>query len=152
MPFYKATLRAGHVGTNRYQDFTSYVQYNSYIEAMNHIKEFPMVKRTRGKAIQSLEQIDELEFIVGIIQNAYYYMSSKEIGRMRSLEDMIIMLNKLDKDCSLETNEGKELKGFCDRYIQADNKQKKKINKEYIEWASNLIKEYENQKYNFPKI
>lgn len=152
MPFYKAVLRAGHTGRKKHRDLTIYAHYNSYEEALNDVKKFPMVKHHHWQAIQSLEQIDEREYIVGILHNSYYFMSSQDVEQFRSLDGMVEILNKLDDNCVLETKEAKELKEFCNRYAQANDKNKRKIEKKYFEWAVALIEKYENEVYNFPNL
>ena len=152
MLFYRLVLKAGHAGSGHYRDFIVYVYAETYAEAMKCARSFPMVKHRGVKTVQSLEQINEREYIIGILQNVYYCMSSYEYESIRTLKDVIKTLERIDRSYIFETKEAKGLKLFCDRYKQAKDNQKILIEKEYLDWANKLIEEYENEKYNFPKL
>ncbi len=137
MPFYKFLLKAGHVGKTYYQEFPIVLFAKSYTEAIKAAKGFPMIKHHNRGVVISSSIVDEQEFIENVVQDSY--------GRTYENEQRIIPLLECVKRLSyvrnyeFVTEDGKQLKNFCDTYRNASKKVKDLVEKEYVEWAENII-------------
>ncbi len=137
MPFYKFLLKTGHAGAGRAGELRIYIYEKSYTTAIKHVKQFPSVKHFSAAPVWSSSIVDEREYIIGIMNNGYKI----QWGEEDSLSDFEAVYKRLSyiKNYTFQTEEGKTLKAFCDRYKQAKDKIKKQIIKEYVEWGHNLI-------------
>lgn len=123
MPFYKHKLKTGHAGSGHYHILVVYNHANTLMQAVKNARHYPMVKHTNATTILGSQQIDETEFIVGIVQNAY----SKLKG---NYDELISNLTTIDKilsrvhDYEFQTEEGRTLVGFSNTYNNASAKVK----------------------------
>lgn len=143
MKFYKFILQVGHFGRANYKELTIYINANSYVQAQDMAKKFPMVKHHKTNAVISSKEITEFDFVIGNLQSGY-----KEVAyTTNQIEDLDKLARRIKfiGEYEFETEEGKQLKCFCDRYNNADEKTKKSIEKEYIEWATIQIDKYGDQ-------
>ena len=139
MSFYKCVVKAGHEGTGRMWELTLYLSAKSYTEAMKQARWFPMVKHNRGNTISDMQVVEEKEFVLGSIVSGY--------SRRNELvnEDCLVQFKHIVKRFTnfkvgqLETDEGKILKDFVDKYNKASAEDKPAIEQEYYNWAQSLV-------------
>ena len=143
MRFYKLILQVGHCGRGYYKELTIYLHASSHMRARDKALKFPMVKHDKTDAIISSKEVGEFDFVIGNLQSGY-----KEVAYgANEIEDLGKLARRLNfmGEYKFETEEGKQLKCFCDRYNNADDKTKKLIEKEYIGWATTQIDKYSDQ-------
>ena len=133
MPFYKFIMKTGHCGGGSSGELAIYLYTTSYTKAMEQAKKFPAVKHHNSSAIISSRQIEEIEFIMGILFNGYHKLVEDK-PELRTLKQNTRTLSYI-KDYTFQTPEGKQLKEFCDAYNKADGKQKQSIENKYKLWA-----------------
>jgi hypothetical protein len=133
MPFYKFLLNTGHCGIGKSNELKVYIHANGYMQALKYARNFPAVKHHQGQAVINSAVIEEDEYVQGIIQNAY----SKELneGDIITRLDRIVRIFSYIKNYEFSTDEGKQLKSFCDRYSKAQDDEKQLIEEEYCDWA-----------------
>ena len=139
MSFYKCVVKAGHDGGGRIWELTLYLSAKSYTEAMKQARWFPMVKHNRGNTISDMQVVEEKEFVLGSIISGY--------SRRNELinEDCLVQFKHIIRRFNnfkvgkLETEEGKILKDFVDRYTHSSAEDKPAIEQEYYNWAQGLV-------------
>jgi hypothetical protein len=138
MSFYKCVVKAGHDGGCPWE-LTLYLSAKSYTEAMKQARWFPAVKHNRSNTIMDMQVVDEDEFILGSVVSAY--------SRRNELinEDCLVQFKHIVRRFNnfkvgkLETEKGKILKDFVNRYNQASAEDKTVIEQEYYNWAQSLV-------------
>ena len=126
-------MKTGHCGAGNNGELAIYLYSQSYTKAMSQAKNFSAVKHGNFGAIISSKQIEEVEFVVGVLFNGYHkLMEDKQ--EFRTLQQNARTLSYI-KDYTFQTQEGKQLKEFCDAYNKADNKQKQSLENKYKLWA-----------------
>lgn len=142
MPYYRFVLKTGHRGTLKSGEMVVYICHNSYTQAMNKVKQMPMVQHGGSKFIISSCLVDESEYVKGLIKNPY----EQVLGSM----DEVSPLNRICKILShiryhkFETLEGQTLQQFASTYAEAKGKKKREIENEYYSWAQDLITQNAN--------
>ncbi len=141
MPFYKHKLKAGHAGRSQYNILVIYNYAETLLQATKNARHYPMVKHTNATTIQASREVNEIEFVIGIVQNAYAKLKG-------NYDEIITKLTTIDKILSrvcnyeFQTEEGKTLVGFRNTYNNASAKVKPMVEKEYQQWAQNLVEKY----------
>ena len=138
MSFYKCVVRAGHDG-GRPWELTLYLNAKSCTEAMKRARWFPAVKHTGSNTIVDMQVVEEKEFVLGSIVSGY--------SRRNELinEDCLVQFKHIVRRFTnfmvdkLETEEGKILKDFVDRYNKASAEEQPSIEQEYYNWAQGLV-------------
>ena len=147
MPFYKHRVKAGHVGKGNYNTLVIYNYAEGLFQAIKDVKRFPMVKHYGVGTVMDSRIVDEIDFVVGVVQNAYSRLN---------WEQNVTTLDKIDRillnmpGYEFQTDEGKSLVAFRDTYNNASAKVKPMIENEYKQWAQDLIaKHTDNQGFGF---
>ena len=143
MQFYRYVLKGGHAGKGNHNEIVVYDTAQSYLDAMNRARKFPMVK-SKGtmNGIISIKTVDEYEFVVNSLQTAYRNMVNAP-NRITKLANLVRRLSYC-KGYKFETPEGIALANFCSRYSNADDNAKQSVEDEYETWAIQVINNYEN--------
>lgn len=136
MPFYKHRVKAGHAGRGQYRLLEIYNYAETLLQATKNARRFPMVKHGAATTIQASREIDEVEFVVGIVQNAYSRLNAEtEFTTLDKIDKILARV----KNYEFQTKEGKALVGFTTTFNNASTKVKSMVEKEYEQWAQNLV-------------
>ncbi|MBQ8522925.1 MAG: hypothetical protein IJ458_04650 [Clostridia bacterium] len=138
MLFYKFILRAGHGGGGKEQELTVFVNADSYFKAIKKAKNFPAAKHHAANVVISSNVVDEAEYLRGIMLNGYSALKNNEEDYINKLENIVRIISYL-KDYKFETKEGQILNEYVSKYSIASNKEKELIERDYYNWAQNLI-------------
>lgn len=149
MNLYKIIAKIGHRGTGNYGEMPFYICANTITESMQIIKKLPTVKKLSSFPATSIRIVEEKEFIVGNIKNQYFnYVRFSDKKEINPLSNVINQLSKL-KDYDFTTEEGRLISDFCNKYEQANNKEKELIEKEYVAWAKGLLEQSLSEEFIF---
>jgi len=135
MPFYKFIVRAGHQGIGKYAEMPIYLYGEDFLRAREYVSKFPAVKHDR--AIINAKEIDERTYVIGLLGSGYRSIDF----RADSIPQLSKIVKKLLHICNYQfkTEEGNQLKAFCDQYQNSNDENKELIEKEYVAWAENVI-------------
>jgi len=137
MNFYKFILKTGHAkNLKHYGELAVYIHANSYMQALDSAKKFPMVKHGNSSVIINSREIDEREYVLGILHSGYEKVMYGNAG-LPALNRIARKLGYI-KNYEFVSEEGARLKSLCDTYVNASDKVKPMIEKEYINWAQSL--------------
>ncbi|MBQ3503050.1 MAG: hypothetical protein IJA72_05270 [Clostridia bacterium] len=124
------------MGKGNYSVLVVYNYAETITQAIKNVRHFPMVKHEGVTTVLASKPVDELEFVVGVVQNAYSRLN---------LEKSVTPIDKIDKILSyvqnyeFQTEEGKMLESFSKTFINASAKVKPMVEREYEEWASDFV-------------
>lgn len=144
MDFFRARANINKNGKEE-QRF-AFVYGNKIDEIEYQLKKFQLVKEFGFIPKLNLTKITESEFIVGVLLcSENDFCSSENVGLAEL--DMICgkLCRLLDGGYKFQTEEGKSLKKYCDKFMTANKKAKKHIESDYVNWARELVGVEENQ-------
>ena len=139
MPFYKCTLRAGHAGGGGFWELTVYIGAKSYTDAMKQARWFPAVQHNRSNTIVDMIAVDEKAYVLGSIVSGYIRRNDIVNPECFVMLKNVVKRFKNFKVGKLETEEGKTLQNFVNRYSKASEEDKPAIEQEYYNWAQDLL-------------
>lgn len=140
MAFYRLTVKVGHMGKGEFGLMTLYVFAKGYSEAIGKVRILHMVKHTSPSVTNKFETIEEGGFVSGVVRNPYFNVSKYEDRPITELSVISKILPKVE-EYQFETEKGKQLVDFCNKYKNCNGEQKAYIERDFFEWAQNLLEE-----------
>ena len=138
MGFYKVIAQTKRRGSS-IRDIPLYIAAKSTVDAMDRARSSPRVE----KVLSAKPIVAERDYVIGLLTTAYMgYVYHTKDETIHELSKIITSVKHVDH---FTTIEGKTLKGFCDRYLAADDEDLKScINEEFSVWANNQLNNTDN--------
>lgn len=145
MNYYKITAKIGHQGVGRHTKISFYFYEKNMSDALTQIRTMPMVKKGNAFPTTNVKIVDEKEFIFGSVYNPFFkYINSEEITEVYPLANIVERFQTYLSSFNPKTSDGQKLIKYCDKYSNANDKEKLKIEQDYIAWATKLINLHNN--------
>lgn len=144
MDFYRANIKVNKNGNEEHK--FAFVYGNKIQEVEDQLNQFELVKDLGFLPVVNFKKITEAEFVTGILlcsKRDFCGADELSLGELDLVCSRLCRL--LDSGYKFQTEEGRSLKKYCDKFMTSNKKMQKRISSDYENWASELVGITENE-------